>query len=230
LSISGITSNTWNMPYALRASFWATAGDFSSAPSAFGGTTQSSLLQSGTNTNVPYQTMSSTGTLSTGSSDLFQQLAADVQAILLQNQTGASSQSGSTSGSGAATPASGAMPVSPEQQLATDLQAFFSQVPVSESGIDASGQLSGSTQPAINSQVDATSQSQPRSHHHLHARGSPSVPTTSGDAAQPSSTDPSTSSGSDSQSTAQVFATDILQVLRAYRSQTTAATTTSLIA
>jgi hypothetical protein len=227
VSMSGITSNTWNMPYALQAGLGAAAGDLS----AFGGALQSSLPQSGTNTSVPYPTMSGTGMLSAGSSDLFQQLAAGVQAILLQNQTGTgSSQSAAPSGSDAATSTSGATPLSPEQQLATVLQAFFAQVPGSQSAIDPSGQLPGTTQSATNSQADATSQSQPHSHYHHHSGGSSSA-TTSGDAAQPSSTDPSTSSGSDSnQSTAQVLATDMLQVLRAYSSQTTAATTTSLMA
>jgi hypothetical protein len=160
--------------------------------------------------NAPPPWQSATTNSATSGPSEFQQLASDVQAVLAQGQTQASSGT-ATSGASAAT--------NPAQQLATDLQTF-AQSQTSQSSSDPAGQP-GSTQA-------------PAHHHHHHGGGggtSDASGTSGTSGTSASSTASSTATASSSGSAtglSQALAGDLVQILQAYGSQVAASTTSPL--
>lgn len=152
----------------------------------------------------------------------FQQLAADIQAVLVQGQ-GAANTSATTAASttaaastAAAGTASGTSSADPARQLATDLQTIASQLQASN------GQSSPTGGPG------AAGQGEPHHHHHHHHHGGGS------EAASSATSSGSSSSGSsasnDIQNVATTLAADIMQALRSYGSSATSTTTPGLVA
>lgn len=123
MSISSLQSYSWIPPYLTQSASGASQSSLS-APIA-GGTPQ-------------------TNGSSTTQSNPFQQLAADVQAVLVQGQSATATTSASSTPSASA------------QQLATDLQSVYAQLQATQSGGDPGAQ----TQSA--GQANATE----RHHHH----------------------------------------------------------------
>jgi hypothetical protein len=165
------------------------------------------------------------------SPDLFQQLAANAQALLLQgpsavaqpaSATGSSAGvAGSGTSAGSTTNAGGGTATAAlERQLATDLQSFFGQSQSIQPGGHSDAQAGSTTQ------TTAAGQTQLRHHHHQ-SDGSSADTNTSGGTTVSSSTSTSQSSSSD-QILSEAFAATIVQAIRAYGSQSLVTATTSL--
>jgi hypothetical protein len=190
MSISGATSNAWFPPWITQAGHTAAGSTTPAQPSETGTT-----AQSGTSTG-----------------DLFQQLASDIQAVLVQGQDGGTTQAATAAGTSTS-------PSDPTQQLVAALQAIYTQVQANQSGQSGSDP----TQTSATGQADPTGHVHGGHHHHSHqadaASGSGDM---SGDSADASSGNASTSGSV--QSLSQVLAANIMQAIQAYAS-TTAATT-----
>jgi hypothetical protein len=235
LSIGSITSNPWNIPYTSQASIGSAANDFFTVPAISDSTVPSGSPQTNINTNGPNLATSGTGTPSSGSGDLFQQLAAEVQAILLQNQTDAMAQPVSTSAPGpvsnsATTSAGGgSADVTLEQQLAADLQSSFNQQPITQVGSNPNP--TSATATSATSPADSTGQTQPHHHHHHHPQSGESSTDADSSGGTAGSSSPFASQNSTpgiDQSLSEAFAASIVQALQAYSSQSPATATTSL--
>ncbi len=179
----------------------------------------------------PWSSQDDTGTTgaSASSSNPLQNLAADIQAMLIQAQSTAATESQTATATTAAQPATavsatsgGTAAVTPEQKLATDLQTLLS---------DLQPATTPATQTANASATDATGQTEHHHHHHHHGGGGnasaatdvASTSTTSGTTA---ATTGSTTSGD--QTASQIFAADIAQALQAYGGVSPATTTSVL--
>jgi hypothetical protein len=206
MSIAGITSNPWTTPYPYPS-------------------------QGGLGSTTP-------GATPLSAPQMFQKLAADVQALLLQSPSAAApasatgsgaSSTDSATGSGVATSAAaGTATVTPEQQLATDLQSFFTQLESIQPGSNPNAQSGTTTQTA------ATGQAQ-RHHHHHHdhyrqSGGSSADTNTSGGTTASSSASTSQSSTASGDQSVEALAASIVQAIQAYGSQNPATATTSLTA
>jgi len=93
-----------------------------------------------------------------GNTGLFQQLAENVQAVLLQGLGGTGTTGASAIG--------GTTTTDPAQQLASSLQSIFAQLQASASGNDPSTQTA-----SINQGNPTAGQPQPHHHHHHHHMG-----------------------------------------------------------
>jgi hypothetical protein len=172
--------------------------------------------------SVPFLSQAGSGSAAAGTSTLFQQLAADAQAVLLRG-SGAAVQPAAATGSGV-TGSATSTGATPEQQVATDLQSFFTQLQSMQAGSDPSAQSATETQTA------STDQPQPHHHHHRHqSDGSSADANSSGGTSASSSASASQSSTPNGdQSLTEAFAASIGQALQAYSSQGAATTTISL--
>lgn len=152
------------------------------------------------------------------SSNSFQALASDIQAMLVQAQAsaaaGANSASAQATG-GTATTTS----VSPEQQLATDLQTFLANA---TSGQTASASPTDPTAPTSPTDPAAVG---PHHHHHHHGGGQANASTAVAQAPTSSST---ASASNGNQAISNILAGDISKALSAYAdaTETTAAPST----
>ncbi len=193
MSVGSISSNTWTSPYAPRSVLGSACGDF--APPA---------TEAG-------NTASATSISSTGTTNPFQQLAADIQAMLVQAQSGTAAPAASTAATSAATATGGTTAVSPEQQLATDVQAMLAQLQSGQAG-------NGTTAQTATAGQEGVGEVHPHHHHHHHEGGSlPGGDATSSTVAS-TSTSSGTSMSSSDQAVSQAFAADIAQALQAYAS------------
>ncbi|MGA3003433.1 MAG: hypothetical protein ABSE20_17100 [Acetobacteraceae bacterium] len=174
MSISSLQSSNWIPPYIPQSA----NGSSQNSPTAqFAGSIPQTNGSSATQANP------------------FQQLAANVQAVLVQGQ------------SATATTAASSTTTDPAQQLATDLQTIYAQLQATQSGGDAGGQ----TPPT--GQENATEPAQP--HHHHHHEPSATASTTSPSPAAASGNTPNVS---------QALAADMMRALQAYASSSSATT------
>jgi hypothetical protein len=173
VSISSLQTNNWIPPYFPQSSQTNLAAPLS------GGSAQ-------TNASSPTQ------------SNPFQQLAADVHAVLAQGQ------------SATTTPAAGSTTTDPTQQLATDLQSIYAQLQATQAGGDpgtpasATGRANGTEPP----------------HHHHHTADTIS---SSGS----TSTSPTAASGNQP-NVAQALTADMMRALKAYASSSSASSSIGL--
>ncbi len=220
MSIGSVVSNSWTPPFWPRSTDGLSSATVSTPPPDASGTAQSNSAMA-------------LGTAATGAGNPFQQLSADIQAMLVQAQGGIALPAASTTGTATSTEASAGAAngsgataaVDPEQQLATDLQSLLAQA----QGTDASSGQNG--------QTAGTGQVQPHHHHH-HQGGSQeatkATPGAGGTTAVSATTASSAAtasgaSGSD-QMVSHALAADIMQALQAYGSTTPAATGPALTA
>ena len=133
----------------------------------------------------------------TGSVEPFQQLASDIQALLVQAQGGTG-----TAATAAATTATTA--TDPEQQLATDLQSIMNQLQGSQTG----------AQTASAEQTGATGQAHGHHHHHHHEDTDTDASAATEASATTSAT--TTTASASNQAVSQTLAADIMQALQAY--------------
>ncbi len=213
MSIDSIASSTWARPFASQSGVGGVGQADPPPPPNAGGTIQDSPSISGSTSAV-------------GIANPFQQLASDVQALLVQAQGGtapttATSATGTTTGAG------------PEQQVATDLQTLMAQLQAGHTGSDPNAQA-GTT-----GQTGATSQAQPHHHHHHHGGGTGAgmdaatqIGATSASSATTASaaTSAGTAASASDQTTSRAFAADILQALQAYGSKASGAAVPGLTA
>ena len=129
MSISSVTSDIWTSPY------YGWSQDNSSSSTEASTSSESSTSSSATNT-----------TPTSGVANIFQSLAADIQAVLIADQ-GSSSETGSTASTSGSTTStsSGSTTTDPTQQLLTDLQTLATQIADNQSN-QAGG--TNSTQPS----------------------------------------------------------------------------------
>lgn len=152
---------------------------------------------------------SASGSTSGVSADMFEQLAADIQAVLVQGQT--SSAAPAAAGTNTATATT---PADPAQQLAADLQSVYAQLQGNTADAAAPSPVEA------NNQATPANQAQPQHHHHHHHMES--------DTATAGST--STSAPDNIQGVSQALSAAILQVLQAYGNSTSASTSFGLTA
>jgi hypothetical protein len=210
VSIESIASNVWTRPYQPQS---GVGGSSNVDPPPSSSTAGSNSTTSGTGAPV------------VASANPFQQLASDIQALLVQAQGGATSTDTAASTTGAATS------VSPEQQVGTDLQTLLAQLQSGQPGSDPNAPT------ATTGQTGATGQAQPHHHHHGGGPGAGMDAASQAGATTPSSATTaatSTSSGtalsSSDQTASRAFAADILQALQAYGSNTSSTTVPGLTA
>jgi hypothetical protein len=204
MSISSIGSDPWNTSVL----------DLTSLLSVSTTSTDQTSNSTGTSAGT-----SSTGTAAPGSTDPFQQLAAELQALLVQLQSGVSSSSANStdtsstsstdtastnSSNSASTDSTNALSL-----IAQDLQALLSQLGVSapdEAGIGSSSSDIAGTflPPPPPPPIDGISQTADNSS--TSAGSTTSTPTSS----------------TDSQSTGDTVLNDLLQAMQAYASQSAA--------
>ena len=179
MSIGSIASNIWAQTTQLSSTLDPTLSAASASSSVTG-------TQSSSATTVAGQT---------GSVDPFQQLASDIQALLVQAQGGTST----------ATPAAtGTTATDPEQQLATDLQSLMNQL---------QGTQTGTSQTASAEQTGATGQTHGHHHHHHEDTDTDASAATEASA---TTTPSSPATSANNQTVAQTLAADIVQALSAY--------------
>lgn len=205
--IGSLASYLWTSPFLSPPGGGAATGTDPAPSSAFFNSIQAGLGTSGSNRDA------------SGTATPFQQLAADIQAVLVEGQgaaaTSTTSTAGTSSGSGttATSTAGGTTSNDPAQQLAAAMQAIYAQMQGSQSGSDPSMQASATNQ------TDATSEIQPHHHHHHHGGGTSAGASETGETtASSTGTAPGTSASSNVQAASQTFAADVLQALRAYAS------------
>jgi hypothetical protein len=182
VSVNSLTSYLWPSPYPPQ-------------PGVEPNATPASGAQSSVTAPTPGQNSPETGT-----GNLFQQLTADIQAVLVQGQ--GTSATPTTSGTSTATPA---------DQLAAEVQSIFSQMQTSQPGTQSSDQ------------TQTTGQVQPHHHHHHHGGGAPA-------AASQASGSSSSSASNNVQTASQAFAADIMQALQAYDTTTPSTAASGLTA
>jgi hypothetical protein len=200
MSVGSIAANTWTPPFPPRSTVGSACGGFSPPLS------DASASTSGTGTSI------------SSSTDPFQQLASDIQAMLLQAQSGTVTQAASTVGS-ATTGASGigsTTPANPEQQLATDAQSMLAQLQSDQAG-------SGTTAQTATAGQAGPGEARPHHHHHHHQNNSQSggdtvSGTTASSTTAASAAATSGTSSNRDQAVSQAFATEIMQALQAYGS------------
>jgi hypothetical protein len=216
MSIGSIVSNTWTPPPFRPQS---TDGFANAAPAWVSSTS------------------TATGASATGAANPFQQLSADIQALLVQAQGGIATTAAAITGNATTAPvasaaganASGATTATdPEQQLATDLQSLLAQL---QNTNTASGQ---------NDPTAGTGQVQPHHHHHHHHGGGGQEATNQASAAggttassttaSPTATASGTTASASDQVVSRSIAADIMQALQAYGSTTPAVTGATLTA
>jgi hypothetical protein len=215
VSIDSIASSTWTRPFQPQPGVGGSWNADPRPPSSTAGSTS---------------TASGSGTSTVGLANPFQQLASDVQAMLVEAQGGTTSTSTATAASATGT-ATGA---SPEQQVANDLQTLLAQLQSGQPGSDPNAQS------VTTGQAGAAGQAQPHHHHHHHgggagvdtatgAAGTTASSTASSTTAATTTSSGTPSSGSD-QTVSRAFAADILQALQAYGSNASGATVPGLTA
>lgn len=217
MSINISSSYVWPQPFQWQAEVGAT-GDSPAIPAADTGTT----TQDNSTTPSSGQTMPGTGT-----STLFQQLAADIQAVLVEGQgtsTSSSSSSTGTSTVDTTVPASlggETTATDPADQLATDIQSIYSQIQANQADTETTAQTT------TTGQLDPVGQMQPRHHHHQtgEAQASETSAVGIGATTGTSSTTASTAAAASGnsvpsgiQTASQALAADILKALQSYGS------------
>jgi hypothetical protein len=179
--------------------------------------TQSVAQQSGSNTPWNAASNMSCGTNGTqgaqtgttaAASNPFQNLASDIQAMLIQAQ-GSATTPATAAASGTST-AGSTTGSTLEQQLATDLQSMMNDL----QGTTSPNAQTAATQTANANPADPTGEAQPHHHHHHgggdEASGATAVASTS------SGTTTAAATSADDEATAQIFSADITQALAAY--------------
>ncbi len=212
MSVGSIASNTWTPPLPPQPVPGSACNPFSTASGAATSMTMGSSPAS-------------------GSTDPFQQLASDIQAMLLQAQGGTAAPAATSVGSAttAANAAGGSTVANPEQQVASDAQAMLAKLQSGQTG-------SGSTSQTATASQTGASEAQPHHHHHHHEGGGSqpggdagamtagtSSAGTTGSSTATASGSPNSGSGSTTtsaslgdQAVSQAFASDIMQALQAY--------------
>jgi hypothetical protein len=226
MSINSSSPYVWPQPFQWQSDVGATGGN-TAAPAAETGTT----TQGNSNTPSSGQTTPRTGT-----STLFQQLAADIQAVLVQGQGTSTTPTSSTTGTSTedtTVPASlggETTATDPADQLATDIQSIYSQIQANQADTETT------TQTAATGQLDPTTQAQPHHHHH-HGGDAQSSETSAVGTAGTSSTTASTSTAASGnsvpsgiQTASQALAADILQALQSYGSSSSSTETPGVTA
>ena len=196
MSISALASTPWSPPASSSTDTGGTSGiNWPSAQWTTGSFTQGTndLVQSGT---APAATP-------------FQQLSGDIQALLVQAQSG--------SGTGATTTTA----TTPAQQLAADVQTIMSE-------LQAGGSSGGTTATPAGTatQANATGATRPHHHHHQHEGGTSATSTA---ASSTATTQPASISSADAE-VSNVFAADIVQALQSYGGTSTSASSIGLTA
>ena len=189
--------------------------------------TESVASQSGSTAAWSAMSCDATGTSSSqggtaAASNPFQNLASDIQAMLIQAQ-GSTTTPDAASGAGAAGSTTG---VTLEQQLATDLQSMMNDLQGATT--QTSTTQTSTTQTANANPADSTGQAQPHHHHHHHGDGGGDE-ASGATAVAGNSTSPGTATSADDEATAQIFAADITQALAAYGGNMGTAVTPALI-
>ncbi len=150
------------------------------------------------------------------SANPLQNLASDIQAMLIQAQTAAATASGTTTAASAtasgttSAASSGSASVTPEQAVANDLQSLLNNL---QSSLSPKGQIANADPTGTTGQTEHH-----HHHHHREGGGDSNGATAVAGAATPSGTQvatPGAQSGGD-QAVAGVFAADIAQALQAY--------------
>lgn len=216
MSINGLTSYVWPQPFPSQSGVGATANNPPVAPAGTSGTTQG-------NTAAPWSSQNSP---ESGTGNVFQQLAADIQAVLVEGQGATATPAAATTGTSTAPSTSvasttgGTATSDPADQLAADLQSIFAQMQSSQPAGDAGAQ------PPAAGQAAAAGQGQPHHHHHGgHAAAGASGGTGTGSISAATSTSsaapaPGAPANSGIQSASQALAASVLQALQAYDSTT----------
>jgi hypothetical protein len=229
MSINSSSPYVWPQPFQWPSNVGAT-GDSPATPAAHTGTTTQG------NANTPSSGQTTPGT---GTSTLFQQLVADIQAVLVEGQGTSTSPANSTTGtstSDTTVPASlggETTATDPADQLATDIQSIYSQIQANQANAETT------TQTMTTGQLDPTSQAQTHHHHH-HGGGAQASETssvgtsattgTSSTTASTSTADSGNSVPSSIQTASQALAADILQALQSYGSSSSSTETPGVTA
>jgi hypothetical protein len=211
MSISALASTPWSPPTPSSTDAGAASAiNWPSPQWTTGSITQGTndLVQSGT----------------ASASNPFQQLSGDIQALLVQAQSGSGSGTTTAPTTATATPTT----LTPTQQLAADVQTILSE-------LQGSGSSGATATQAGTPQASAAGQAQPHHHHHHHESG---ADTTSATAATGTATSTGTTPAAPSSSSASsadaavsnVFAADIVQALQSYGSTSSSASSIGLTA
>jgi hypothetical protein len=204
MSISSLMAYLWPQPGAAQTDATA-AGENATTPPAETGTAAPA------NPTAPTPAQNTSGT---GTSDLFQQLASDIQAVLLQGQDSTTTPISGTNTASASAATSTSSGTDPADQLASDIQAIYAQ--------SQSNQTTSTNPQQVNlGQPDQTGQVQPHHHHHHHGGATEASAGATGDSTTSSST---AASGSgvpgNIQNASQILEADILQALQSNGSTT----------
>jgi hypothetical protein len=211
MSVGSVQTNPWT------ASMAAQSGTAQSGPSRAGG------KWSAAPTPPPDATGPAPASTSTNP---FQSLASDIQAMLIQAQ--GTTSTGTATGAPATTATT-----TPEQGLAADLQnlmnAFQSGQSPAQTGTTSSAQTA-SANPA-----DAPNQAEPHHHHHHHHGGGAgdagSITAAAAPTPPPASGPVTSGSGMvANQAVSQAFAADIVQAIQAYGTGASASAASALTA
>jgi len=131
MSIGSLASNTWTRHHPPQSGI-SSVGGANATPSGAGNCSSATASSSPAGTG--------TGTPASGITNLFQNLASDIQALLVQAQGGGTTQAATANGSGTTTPASGTTATgttsatTTEQQLASDMQSLLAQLQGNQAG------------------------------------------------------------------------------------------------
>jgi hypothetical protein len=133
-----------------------------------------------------------------------QSLASDIQAMLIQAQSGAAS-AGSASTAATSVPGGATATLTPEQKVAADIQTLIGDF---QSAAPPNAQTANSNPTAPVGQTEH--------HHHHHGHGGEASGATAVAGASGTGAPAANSSTSSNQAVSQVFAADITQALQAY--------------
>jgi hypothetical protein len=214
MSISALASTPWSPPTPSSTDAGAASAiNWPSPQWTTGSITQGTndLVQSGT----------------ASASNPFQQLSGDIQALLVQAQSGSGTTTAPTTATATPTTLTPTT-LTPTQQLAADVQTILSE-------LQGSGSSGATATQAGTPQASAAGQAQPHHHHHHHESG---ADTTSATAATGTATSTGTTPAAPSSSSASsadaavsnVFAADIVQALQSYGSTSSSASSIGLTA
>jgi hypothetical protein len=212
VSIDSLQSNPWANPWAAStASQSAGSTPGSTAPTgSFLEIDQVQATFSTAAANGPGQNAAGMSAAVASPANPLQNLASDIQAMLIQAQN-AAAQSGANGGTKAA--------ATPAQSVATDLQTILG---------DIQAAIAPNTQTANTNPTAPNGETGHHRHHHQHggdANGASNVAA----ASSGSGTSTAGSQLASDQAVSSIFATDIAQAIQAYGGSSTSATTPALM-
>jgi hypothetical protein len=201
MSIGSVQSNPWSNPWdqSVSSQSGTSAASSSGVQGSFGPPMP----------NGPWSGQDSGGTTATAPANPFQTLASDIQAMLIQAQdTGAATAAAGTSAS--ATASAGGTALTPEQQVAADLQNMMTEL---QSSASSSTQTANANPADPTSQTGQTGQTEHHHHHHHGGGGEASGATAVADA---STTATTTAATAGDQSESQALSVDFTAAIQAY--------------